>query len=227
MATATLSGPHKHRLGSAYSVEAFTEEDGYGPVDAPERDFRQNRYENWTYNWQSRAGRLLLLAGRVARGDIDVSHAIRVADFRAYVTRIGDKFRERDCPDEEVTDADLPLRIALAMSRGTVNPTEPDDDYGLYGYADASLEALRALPLPRWARIVVSRPRREPLLVFERGRTIEDFAYWLDKRRSPRAHVVRGRSKPLGALDVLLRHLTKRRRPAKSRTRVKKTRGAR
>jgi hypothetical protein len=51
MASATLHGPRKHKHGTAYAIEAFTEEDEYGPpFDAPWRAFSENMFgESWTY----------------------------------------------------------------------------------------------------------------------------------------------------------------------------------
>jgi hypothetical protein len=216
MASATLHGPLKHRQGTAYTVEAFTEEDEYGPFEAPWRGFTENMFgESWSYEWQTRAGRLLLLAERAQRGELEVPDALQNPEFQAYVERIADKFRDRECEDEEVADDELPTRIMMAMWNGRVNPAEPDDDYGLYTYTDASLEALRALPLPRWARILDGRPKGKLLLVFERGRSMEDFHRWLEH---PRMKPTRGSSTRPAATSKSLKDPT-RRRPSAIRTR--------
>lgn len=211
MATATLHGPLKHRLGTAYSVEAFPEEDEYGPFEAPWRGFTENVFgESWSYEWQTRAGRLLILAERVQRGELGASDALQDPEFQVYVERIADKFRERECDDEEVSDDDLPRRIMLAIWNGRVNPAEPDDDYGLYTYSDASLEALRALPLPRWARIDDARPKGKLLLVFERGRSMADFQHWLEHGRSPRMKPTRVSRTRSPAKSQRFKHPTRR-----------------
>ena len=64
MPSATLFGPTVHRLGSAYSVEARLDRDDYGPLMVRCRGLKQDRWndEAWTFEWQSRADRILLLA---------------------------------------------------------------------------------------------------------------------------------------------------------------------
>jgi hypothetical protein len=90
------------------------------------------------------------------------------------------------------------------------------------GYLGIERAALKCLPLPRWARIEQDAKRKVRLVLLD-GRSMEEFAYYLEHGRSPR----RVSPRPSRALAVLLKYANRRRRtpspkqPAKKRTRRK------
>jgi len=187
MATATLHGPYRHRLGTAYSITASTDEDDeFGPFLTRFGGFSEGTFGDcWTFEWQSKAGQLLGIAQRCAEGALQYDDALSDPEFRRYLARRAAAFRRREDTEHDCPDQALFPQMIVAMAERRLDPTQPDSDYGLYLWGgDPDLEALRALPLPRWAHIQDRRPKGKLLLVLERGRDMNDFEYWLTHRRS-------------------------------------------
>jgi hypothetical protein len=221
MASALLFRAKYSGKGSAYEVETDTDPDEWGPTTDIWAHFESVRgfdEDRWRFTWQSKAERIQLLAQSAQRGDYEVDHIAKVPEMAYYIRLIGEAYRRRSDVDDDAPDAQLAEKIIWSLVDGEVNPTTPDTDYGIYSFGrgeDPAFEALRSLPLPKWARISDTRNRGgRLLLVLPPRHSMSDVKYYLEHRRD--SYRVK-QLKRVGGLRRVLESLQSKKKQGKTR----------
>lgn len=186
MSTATLFGPTRHPRGVAFTVEARTDRDDWGPLQVKWRGFGQDTVndEAWTFEWQSRADRLTACVQSVTEKFKPVTEALKDSELCEFVNDVCERYRERLDLDEDAPDDEVKTHILRDIAQGRFDLY---DDMWLAAdhWSSIGRAALECLPLPRWARIETDVKGRT-LLVLRDRRSMDDFEYFLEHGRSRR-----------------------------------------
>jgi hypothetical protein len=135
--------------------------------------------EAWEFYWRSPRNRITDVCRRFSRGELSRSSLRRHKELAAYIRRVEDPYRERREQEEMYGRAFDPKRTQLDLiediATGRINLAEPDVQLGCGVFADYLDQALHALPLPRWARVVHEG------LILRKGRTMAEVARHLNR----------------------------------------------
>ena len=136
-----------------------------------------------TFFWKSRVDRLLDAVDKAKAGKKPVDSLRRNRLFDGYARQIFSSYVESIAGEDplELDDGDPQMmrRIAHSLLDGELDVLRPDSFAPYFLGAGGEAEALKLLPLPKWAK---ARFGKTPAVSLAKGKTFEDLDDWLRER---------------------------------------------